>query len=98
MLTFRQLRKLALALAISTMAIGWAQEESDVIPDTAASVTFTINPRGDMDVSIDAYDSQDPRLEQIRAVTLPCNWRLKNAGDGYLNGTCRGFLKSDGAS
>ncbi|MBL8230534.1 MAG: M48 family metalloprotease [Bryobacterales bacterium] len=59
-----------------------------------ATLTVGFTPAGDASVTI-ATD-EDIDLEKLRHRFLPCNWKTNKTKSGYLQGTCRDMLTSDG--
>jgi Zn-dependent protease with chaperone function len=77
-----------------------ASPQTDTEPDAApeGSVHLSIKPLGDVNVSIYADSLSQQRLQALRTMVLPCNWRAEEQDDGYLIGACHAMLHSDGAS
>jgi Zn-dependent protease with chaperone function len=93
----RKLLGLCLLVCGIACATALAQGDSDEISTARASLG--VNMRGDLSVSIFADDDLSATaLDTIRATALACNWRPRYKSSGLLEGTCRHFFQSDGAS
>ncbi len=93
-----RLCRLCLAITIPVLALVSAPADAEADQASEASVYFSINPRGDVKISIYADDLTRSELEGLRKILLPCNWRAERSRDDSLAGTCRDLLSSDGAS
>ena len=87
-----------MAIAIPVLAMASAQTDTEADRAPEGTISLSIKPLGDVQVSIWADSLEEERLQSLRAMLFPCDWRLDRQDDGYLSGTCRKLLHSDGAS
>src|SRR5690348_14534104 len=63
-----------------------------------AEVRISPQIRGDLNLTIYAWDVPAIALDNIRQSALPCDWRLSRKSAHTLDGVCRKYLAGDGAS
>ncbi len=72
---------------------------SDDAGDDAPSARVQVVPalRGDLTVTVTTENMPGVALDALRRAALPCDWRLRQKADEFLDGVCRKYLASDGA-
>ena len=64
--------------------------------ERTAEVWVVADPRGDIDLTVVTSNLSGVRLDRMRRIALPCDWRVSQSQDQLLEGTCRRYLASDG--
>jgi len=77
-----------LLAAISVHALAAQSARIRIVPDLRGNISVIVRTQG----------MKGERLDTIRSAAFPCDWRLEDSGEGFLEGTCRRYLHSDGAS
>jgi hypothetical protein len=61
-----------------------------------ADVWVVVNPRGDLELTIETTNLDSVHLDALRLAALPCDWRESQNHPQMIEGRCRRYFATDG--